>query len=280
MPKNVPADDEVGCAALAHFGAVNGRRLLDLGCGTGEYTRFFAASGAHVLAIDQSPVAIETLHRQCADAGIENVERVVADAMDLERLGPFDFVFGSMILHHIEPFDRFVDVLADAMHPGGRAFFYENSAMSSFLVWCREHLVGRFGIPKNSDDDEFPLQPREIEELRTRFDVTVEHPHVVLTSLASGYLFRDHLGKQLDWVDQQLGRVGAPAPDVVPPARQARCPGRPHPARGLQPARVDDGTVDDLSDLAVAALGPGLEVGFHFVGRSGSTVGSREVVAG
>lgn len=74
VPKNVPADDEVGCAALAHFGAVNGRRLLDLGCGTGEYTRFFAASGAHVLAIDQSPVAIETLHRQCADAGIENVE--------------------------------------------------------------------------------------------------------------------------------------------------------------------------------------------------------------
>jgi hypothetical protein len=78
--------------------------------------------------------------------------------------------------------------------------------MSSFLVWCRDHLVGRFGIPKNSDDDEFPLQPREIDELRTRFDVTVEHPHVVLTSLASGYLFRDHLGKQLDWLDQQLGR--------------------------------------------------------------------------
>lgn len=205
-PKNVPADDEVGCAALAHFGDVNGRRLLDLGCGTGEYTRFFAARGAQVLAIDQSSVAVTTLSRQCSEAGIENVEGVVADAMDLERLGPFDFVFGSMILHHIEPFHRFVDVLADSMHPGGRAFFYENSAMSSFLVWCREHLVGRFGIPKNSDDDEFPLQPREIEELRTRFDVTVEHPHVVLTSLASGYLFRDHLGKQLDWVDQQLGR--------------------------------------------------------------------------
>jgi 2-polyprenyl-3-methyl-5-hydroxy-6-metoxy-1,4-benzoquinol methylase len=206
-PKNVAEDDEVGLAALAHFGGVDGARLLDLGCGTGEYTRFFAARGARVLAIDQSPVAIETLHRQCADAGLDTVEGVVADAMDLERLGPFDLAFGSMILHHIEPFDRFVDVLGNSLRPGGRAFFYENSAMSSFLVWCREHLVGRFGIPKNSDDDEFPLQPREIDELRTRFDVTVEHPHVVLTSLAAGYLFRDHLGKQLDWVDQQLGRI-------------------------------------------------------------------------
>ena len=206
-PKNVPADDEVGCAALAHFGDVNGRKLLDLGCGTGEYTRFFAARGGHVVAIDRSPVAIKTLHRQCADASIENVEGVVADAMDLERFGPFDLAFGSMILHHIEPFDRFVDVLAGSLRPGGRAFFYENSAMSSFLVWCRGHLVGRFGIPKKSDDDEFPLEPREIAQLGTRFDVTVEHPHVVLASLASGYLFRDHLGKQLDWVDQQLGRV-------------------------------------------------------------------------
>jgi 2-polyprenyl-3-methyl-5-hydroxy-6-metoxy-1,4-benzoquinol methylase len=205
-PKTVPADDEVGCAALAHFGDVEGRTLLDLGCGTGEYTRFFASRGAQVVGIDQSAVAIATLNQQCADAGIDNVEGAVAHAMDLERLGPFDLAFGSMILHHIEPFDRFVDVLADAMRPGGRAFFYENSAMSSFLVWCREHLVGRFGIPKNSDDDEFPLQPREIDELGTRFDVTVEHPRVVLTSLASGYLLRDHLGRQLDWVDQQLGR--------------------------------------------------------------------------
>jgi 2-polyprenyl-3-methyl-5-hydroxy-6-metoxy-1,4-benzoquinol methylase len=205
-PKNVPADDEIGLAALAHFRGVDGRRLLDLGCGTGEYTRFFAARGAHVVAIDQSPVAIETLHRQCADAGLDNVEGVVADAMDLERLGPFDLAFGSMILHHIEPFDRFVDVLAGSLRPGGRAFFYENSAMSSFLVWCRGHLVGHFGIPKRSDDDEFPLEPREIEQLGTRFDVAVEHPHVVLASLASGYLFRDHLGKPLDWVDRQLGR--------------------------------------------------------------------------
>jgi 2-polyprenyl-3-methyl-5-hydroxy-6-metoxy-1,4-benzoquinol methylase len=205
-PKSVPDDDEVGLAALAHFGGVDGSRLLDLGCGTGEYTRFFAARGAHVVAVDQSPVAIATLQHQCDEAGIANVEGVVADAMDLERLGPFDLAFGSMILHHIEPFDRFVDVLAGALRPGGRAFFHENSAMSSFLVWCREHLVGRFGIPKNSDDDEFPLQPREIERLGTRFDVTVEHPRVVLTSLAAGYLLRDHLGRPLDWVDQQLGR--------------------------------------------------------------------------
>ena len=206
-PKRVPDDDEVGLAALAHFGPVDGCRLLDLGCGTGEYSRFFADRGAHVVAVDQSAVAIQTLREQCAAEQVDSIEPVVADAMDLERLGPFDLAFGSMILHHIEPFDRFVDVLASTIAPGGRAFFYENSAMSRFLVWCRGHLVGHFGIPKNSDDDEFPLQPQEVDELRTRFDVTVEQPRLVLTSLAAGYLFRDHLGRQLDWVDQKLARV-------------------------------------------------------------------------
>lgn len=205
--KRVADDDEVGLAALAHFGSVDGCRLLDLGCGTGEYSRFFAARGAHVVAVDQSPVAIEALREECAADGIDSIEPVVADAMDLEHLGPFDLAFGSMILHHIEPFERFVEVLAGSLAPGGRAFFYENSAMSRFLVWCRGHLVGRFGIPKNSDDDEFPLEPQEIDELRTRFDVTVEQPRLVLTSLAAGYLFRDHFGEQLDWLDQRLARI-------------------------------------------------------------------------
>jgi 2-polyprenyl-3-methyl-5-hydroxy-6-metoxy-1,4-benzoquinol methylase len=206
-PTVLPENDRVANAALAHFGSVEGCRILDLGCGTGEYSRFFAAHGAQVIAVDRSEVAVNDLRESCAADGVTTVEPVVGNAFGLGALGEFDFVFGSMILHHIEPFDQFVDVLAGALGAGGRGFFYENSAMSRFLVWCRAHLVGRFGIPKHSDHDEFPLQPQEIDLLRRRFDVEVDQPELLLTRLASGYLLRGHADHQLGWLDGQLYRI-------------------------------------------------------------------------
>lgn len=202
----IPEDDDVGAAARKHFGDLAGRRLLDLGCGAGEYSLFFARAGANVTAVDTSAVAVSHLQEYCGERGITNVRAVVSDAFDIAALGPFDAAFGSMILHHLEPFDRFVDVLADSLDPGGRAFFYENSAMSRTLVWCREHLAGRFGIPKYGDDDEFPLQPQEVDAFRRRFDVDVEYPELFLARLASAYVLRGHGEEACAWIDEKLYR--------------------------------------------------------------------------
>jgi 2-polyprenyl-3-methyl-5-hydroxy-6-metoxy-1,4-benzoquinol methylase len=203
---DVPDDDAVGCAALEAFGTVDGARLLDLGCGGGEYSRFFAGRGARVTAVDQSEVAISALRDDCGAHSLNTITPVVADAFEIERLGPFDFVFGSMILHHLEPFDAFVGVLARSMAPGGVAFFYENSAMSQTLVWSRTHLVGRFGIPKHGDDEEFPLEPREIDELRREFDVRVTYPELLFTRLISSYVLRGHGERLFGAIDAGLFR--------------------------------------------------------------------------
>lgn len=43
------------------------------------------------------------------------------------------------------------------------------------LMMVREHLVGRFGIPKYGDPEEHPLQPTEIRSLRRSFRKTHRH---------------------------------------------------------------------------------------------------------
>ncbi len=117
---------------------------------------------------------------------------VTHDAFAIDELGDFDCVFGSMILHHLEPFGEFVAVLRKTLVPTGRGFFYENSAQSRALIWARDHLAGRFGIPKFGDPGEFPLEPREIDLLRQEFRVDIEIPNLFLVQLACIYLLRGH----------------------------------------------------------------------------------------
>jgi 2-polyprenyl-3-methyl-5-hydroxy-6-metoxy-1,4-benzoquinol methylase len=199
--------DPVLNAALAHFGDVRGKRLLDLGCGTGAASLFFASHGATVTAVDISPEAVRKLREHCAGARIESVTAIEGSAFDVESLGPFELVYGSMILHHIEPFADFVRILRGSLVPEGRAFFYENSAMSQLLIWFRTHVVGRLWVPKRGDEDEFPLMPQEIDLLRTRFSVEVEYPELVFFRLISSYLLRERLTTPFRWLDDRFYAV-------------------------------------------------------------------------
>jgi SAM-dependent methyltransferase len=181
--------DPIVKAAMNHFGDIRGARLLELGCGDGSISAFFAEQGAQVTAIDISEVAIDNLNQFCLKNGINSIQAVQCSAFDISQLGQFDFIFGSMILHHLEPFEDFSKLLRKSIRAEGKAFFYENNAFSDLLVWCRNNLVGKFGIPKYGDHDEFPLLPSEINYLRNEFNVEVSYPTMQFFQMASIYLF-------------------------------------------------------------------------------------------
>ncbi len=190
---------------LAYFGSVKGRKVLDIGCGLGDNAFALARNGAIVTAIDTSAIAVGKINHFAATSGLP-VTGIVHDAMLINNLGSFDFVVGAMILHHLEPFESFRDALHAAMKPGGKAFFYENNAASRLLVWCRQNLTGRFGIPKHGDDEEFPLTPQEVDILKRRFDVRQEFPEMVFFSMVSVYLLRRHGGNLCRRIDDFLFR--------------------------------------------------------------------------
>jgi len=188
--------------AARHFGLLKGRRLIDLGCGNGATSLYFARLEASVISIDQSEVAISRLDNYCRRNGIDNIEPVVGDVNDISTAGPVDFIFGSMILHHVDPFDSFAEILHKTVRPGGRCFFFENNASSTALMWFRTHAVGKFGIPKYGDREEYPLTPRELNVLRDYFTVQQVYPYLVFFRLASAYLFRRRLSKFCAWFDR------------------------------------------------------------------------------
>ena len=109
--------------ALAHFGDLQGKTLVDLGCGRGEKSLVFASRGANVISVDLSEIALNNLAEHCREHGITNIRPVKLAAHDILQLGQIDFIYGSMILHHIEPFDDFVDKLGRLVRPEGKGFF-------------------------------------------------------------------------------------------------------------------------------------------------------------
>lgn len=194
-------NDPMLVTAIDYFGDITGKRLLDLGCGDGRSSLFFAKRGANVVAIDISEVAIDNLAQFCRDNQINNIEARKCSAFEIAELEPFDFVFGNMILHHIEPFDVFAEVLRKSIVSEGKAYFRENSAFSNLLIWFRDNLVGKYGIPKGGDDEEFPLMPKEVDLLKQHFSVEIVYPEFLFFRLASQYLLKRRLFglmKQLD----------------------------------------------------------------------------------
>ncbi len=191
-------------SAIAYFGDLNGKTLVDIGCGNGDFSLAFAKRGANVIAVDNSRVGVETLKKRCERLGVTNVTPVVCDAMAIDSLGPCDFVFGAMILHHLEPFDQFCVALKRCMKSGGKGFFWENNAASRLLIWFRTHVVGRLWVPKWGDSQEFPLTPDEVDMLKKHVDVRVVYPNMTFFVLFSSYILKDHFSKPFVAMDKWL----------------------------------------------------------------------------
>lgn len=123
------------------LGKVEGKELLDYGCGMGEESIYFAKLGAQVTAIDVSPVGIDLVLRRAAHNNLS--ERVRAFQMDACATSfdseSFDLVHGLGILHHI-CVDRGLREVRRLLKPGGRGVFLEHMMNSRFL----EKLKGRF----------------------------------------------------------------------------------------------------------------------------------------
>jgi SAM-dependent methyltransferase len=90
---------------------------LEIGCGTGEFTRFLAGRAQHVTAVDLSPEMIRLAQQQ--SVAYSNIEYVMADALRLTLPAEsYDCVVSLATLHHL-PLEQALLKMKDALKPGG-----------------------------------------------------------------------------------------------------------------------------------------------------------------
>jgi ubiquinone/menaquinone biosynthesis C-methylase UbiE len=110
---------------LQQLGDIRGKRLLDLGCGAGENSVYFAQKGANCVAADYSPGMVEVALKLAAANGV-SIEGHTANAMALDFAdNTFDIVYASNLLHHIPDPKIALKEMHRVLKPGGKACFWD-----------------------------------------------------------------------------------------------------------------------------------------------------------
>jgi ubiquinone/menaquinone biosynthesis C-methylase UbiE len=143
-------------------GSLDGKKVLEMGCGDGWISLRFAGSGAKVWAVDLSPKMIELAQRYAQAAKLD----MTFETMNCEQLTyddeSFDFVFMHMALHHCD-----ITAIAEQVHrvlkPEGKVVFIEDYAYHPLM-----NLYRRF-TPEKHTQDEHPLTSEEVSNLTSRF---------------------------------------------------------------------------------------------------------------
>jgi ubiquinone/menaquinone biosynthesis C-methylase UbiE len=103
---------------LKILGNIKGKKMLDLGCGEGGYSRLFSSKGAIVTGVDYSKNLISEALKQNES---NEIEYYVKDACCLEGINnnDFDIVVSSMCLMAVENLGAALKEAYRVLKPGG-----------------------------------------------------------------------------------------------------------------------------------------------------------------
>jgi ubiquinone/menaquinone biosynthesis C-methylase UbiE len=186
------APDSYDRSILDALGPLQGRTVLEAGCGAGELSLELVDGGAQLTGLDVSPRMIEMARRRVQRLAPAASVQWLAAPLEETRLPSeaFDVVVGKWVLHHVDV-ERAAAEVHRVLRPGGVAAFFENQARNKLLAASRHHLLRSRLLARVGTDDEHPLNGSDLEKLRGLFlRVSQEYPSLYLLELLSRSILR------------------------------------------------------------------------------------------
>lgn len=167
---------------------LNGKSVLAVGCGTGEECEHLKSLGAsRVVGIDASEGLIEYAQKSYPD-----IEFHVMDMEQIELDEKFDFIYSSLVMHYVDPWEKTLSSISAVMKDGATLLFSTHhpatwGAQRTRIGNERESLLGYKKKNKECEIIGDYLNTRKIDDVWFG-DFKVSYFHRSLESIISDIL--------------------------------------------------------------------------------------------
>ena len=143
---------------------LQGKRVLDVGCGGGILSESMSNKGAEVTGIDLSEKALKVAQLHGLESGVKVDYRLISvEALAAEMPGSFDAVTCMEMLEHVPDPAAVVAACTRLVKPGGTVFFStinRNPKAYLFAVVGAEYVLNL--LPRGTHDYEKFIKPSEL----------------------------------------------------------------------------------------------------------------------
>lgn len=144
---------------------INGRRVLDVGCGGGILSDSMARKGADVLGIDLAEKALKVAQLHALEAGTTGIRyrSVSVEQLAIEQGVSFDVVTCMEMLEHVPDPASVVEACAKLARPGAWIFFstiHRSPKAFLFAILGAEYVLRM--LPRGTHEYQKFIRPSEL----------------------------------------------------------------------------------------------------------------------
>lgn len=176
---------------------LNGKRVLDVGCGGGILSESMAKLGSDVTAIDmgKAPLSVAKLHAMESDVEV-NYQQITVEELAEQQPHSFDAVSCMEMLEHVPDPSSVIKACQKLVKPGGSVFFStinRNPKAYMFAIVGAEYLLKM--LPKGTHEYAKFIKPSELDEWSRQANLQLKN----ITGLSFNPLTNQYkLGKDVD----------------------------------------------------------------------------------
>ena len=143
---------------------LNGKTVLDVGCGGGILSESMAGRGATVTGIDLAEKSLKVARLHLLESGAQvDYQNIAVETLATERPATFDVITCMEMLEHVPDPASIVRACAELVKPGGWVFFStlnRNPKSYLFAILGAEYLLNL--LPRGTHDYAKFIKPSEL----------------------------------------------------------------------------------------------------------------------
>jgi 2-polyprenyl-6-hydroxyphenyl methylase/3-demethylubiquinone-9 3-methyltransferase len=147
-------------------GILEGKRILDVGCGGGILSESLALEGATVVGIDLAEAGLEVAKLHLLESGLDiDYQSISAEDLAEKETESFDVIACLEMLEHVPDPSLVIEACSKLVKPQGQVFFStinRNPKSYFFAIVGAEYVLNL--LPKGTHNYEKFIRPSEIDE--------------------------------------------------------------------------------------------------------------------